>query len=463
MASISKINPLLSLLSDLKSGKAFPVYLIYGDDNYLVNDALHKIIDALLPSEDRELNLFFIDGEEGNQNAICELILTPPLLAGAKVVVVRNAEFLGPIASLPKPITRVLENMDTHPEKAVKQFRSLLKKVGWKLEDLQNDNWRMIPDSAWNRVLTGGELEQLENWLPRILEMCHQYRINDYEDSTQIGLEEVLRGGIPDGNYLILTGNAVDKRKSLYKAISEKGFILELALTGNAPGQREMAGDLSREFLGGMGKNLSPAAFMTLGKRTGFDLRKMKTELEKLASYSGDQTTIGETDVDLLVTKDKEDSIFALTSAVAERNAGKALNILKDLLDQGFHYLMIFTMLVREIRLLLQAKLLLKTGVPATFHPDMDYARYQKIVFPRIKEWGLSEGRNEIASLHPYVLYNALKNSAGFTISECMGFMEYLLKTDIALKTTGQDPELLLEKLVISLCSSRTSTSRAVL
>ena len=434
------------------------MHLIFGDDSYLVNDALHKIIDALLPKEDRELNLFFIDGEDGNQNAICELILTPPLLAGAKVVVVRNAEFLGPVASVSKTITRVFENIDDHPEKAVKQFMALLKKLGWRLEDLQDGQWKKIPDSAWNRVLSEGELEQMENWLPRILEMCTQYRTTDYEESTQVGLEEVLRSGIPDDNYLILTANAVDKRKSLYKAIAEKGFILDLNQTGNAPGQKEMASDLSRELLAGMGKNLSSAAFLTLGKRTGFDLRKMKTELEKLASYSGDQATIGEIDVALLVTKDKEDSIFALTSAVSERNAGKALHILKDLLDQGFHYLMIFTMLVREIRLLLQAKLLLKTGVPAGFHPDMDYVRYQKIVFPRIKEWGQSDGgRNEIAGLHPYVLYNALKNSVGFSVSECIGFMEYLMETDIALKTTGQAPKLLLENLVISLCSRRNA------
>lgn len=453
MAVANQSTTLSGLLSDLKKGKSFPCCLIYGDEDYLVNDALHKIIDVLLPSGDRELSLFFIDGETDSQDAIRESVLTPSLLSGTKIVVVRNLDALRPKTAGPQAITKVLELLAGDPVKAAKQFMVFLKKAGWKIEDLQDRNWKKIPDADWKKLMTADEFDQREKWLPRILDLCSRYELAQAEDSGDSGLEEVLRTGIPTGNWLIFTSDSVDKRKSLYKAILETGTVLDFTRVKNEPKQKEIAGSISREILARAGKVLSPAAFESLGKKTGFDLQKMTAEVEKLAAYSGDKTAIDEKDIDLLVENTKEDSVFALTGAITERKPSKAVRVFKDLLEQGLHPLMIFTMITREIRVLLYAKFLLQSDLIKTYRPGMEYFQFQKAVYPDIKAWGRSEkGSSEIGGLHPYVLYNALRNSSRFSRQECIGFMELLLETDIALKSTGQDPAQLIERLLIVLC-----------
>lgn len=445
---------LSGLLSDLKKGKSFSCCLIHGDEDYLVNDALHKIIDALLPPGDRELSLFYMDGETESRDAIRESILTPSLLSGTKIVVVRNLDSLRPKASGPQAITKVLDLMAGEPVKAAKQFMMFLKKAGWKIEDLQNGNWKRIPDADWKKLMTPDEFEQREDWLPRILELCSRYELPQAADSEN-GLEDALRAGIPAGNCLIFVSDSVDKRKGLYKTIAETGAVLDFTKAKNHPKQKEIAGSVSREILAKSGKVLSPAAFESLGRKTGFDLKKMTAEVEKLAAYSGDRTAIDESDIELLVENAKEDSIFALTDAVADRDPSKAVRVFKDLLEQGLHPLMIFTMITREIRTLLYSKFLLRSDLLKAYRPSMEYFQFQKKVYPDIKAWGQSDaGSREIGGLHPYVLYNALRSSSRFSLQELTGYMELLLETDIALKSTGQDPALLIERLLIVLCDA---------
>jgi hypothetical protein len=50
------------------------------------------------------------------------------------------------------------------------------------------------------------------------------------------------------------------------------------------------------------------------------------------------------------------------------------------------------------------------------------------------------------------VIFNALRNSTRFSYRELMGNMERVLAVDNAMKSTGQDPRLLLERLLIALC-----------
>lgn len=444
---------LSGLLSDLKKSKPFSCCLIYGDEDYLVNDALHKIIDALLPPGDRELSLFYMDGEMESQDAIRESVLTPSLLSGTKIVVVRNLDALRPKTSGPQAITKVLDLMAGEPVKAAKQFMVFLKKAGWNIEDLQNGNWKRIPDADWKKLITPDEFEQRENWLPRILDLCSRYEPTQAADSAENGLEDALRTGMPTGNCLIFVSDSVDKRKGLYKTISETGAVLDFTRAKNRPKQKEIAVSVSREILAKSGKVLSPAAFESLGRRTGFDLKKMTAEVEKLAAYSGDKTAIDEKDIELLVDDAKEDSVFALTGAIADRNPSKAVRVFKDLLEQGLHPLMIFTMITREIRTFLYAKFLLRSDLLKAYRSSMEYFQFQKNVYPGIKEWGRSDaGSSEIGGLHPYVLYNALRNSGRFSLQECVDYMDLLLETDVALKSTGQDPALMIERLVIVLC-----------
>ena len=104
--------------------------------------------------------------------------------------------------------------------------------------------------------------------------------------------------------------------------------------------------------------------------------------LEMLITYTGERTLIEETDVEEVVGKTKEDTVFDLTGALADKNLQKALSSLKDLFDQGVNHILILSMIAREIRFLLHAKAFIKSGKIAAFHQNMDYDEFHKTVYP---------------------------------------------------------------------------------
>jgi len=109
-----------TVLDDIKMGKTAHCYLIYGDEEYLVKDALHQIIDLLIPGEERNLNLFWMDGNSTDMDTICESILTPPLIPGKKVIVVNNTALFYSKASLPDVAKEIIGNIEREPRRAAK-------------------------------------------------------------------------------------------------------------------------------------------------------------------------------------------------------------------------------------------------------------------------------------------------------------------------------------------------------
>jgi DNA polymerase-3 subunit delta len=128
--------------------------------------------------------------------------------------------------------------------------------------------------------------------------------------------------------------------------------------------------------------------------------------------------------------------------------------ILQDLLDQGIHHLAIMKMIVKEMRLLLYAKLLVMSGKLESYNSSMDYGRFQGRVYPTIKALGGKEkdGVGNLSGQHPYVIYKLLKSSERFSYKTLLGYMEYLAKTDLSLRSTGKDPKLQLERFLVEVC-----------
>ncbi len=74
-----------TVLAELKQGKGAPCYLLSGEEEFLLHDALEKITTALIPEpRDRELNLFLTDGEHEDIDGLCESLITPPSSPDAK-------------------------------------------------------------------------------------------------------------------------------------------------------------------------------------------------------------------------------------------------------------------------------------------------------------------------------------------------------------------------------------------
>ena len=444
------------IFADLKKGVVAPCYLLYGEEEYIINETLQKILDLIMPQADRDFGLFFLDGENADIDNITDLILTPSLLGGRKVVVVQNTTVFHSRENLADLIQKIRDNIDEHPAKAAKYFLAFLKIAGFSLEDLQDDGWKKITGDEWRRVVEGDSGEDREKWLPRIIDICislGHFAGSGADKADKLG--EVFANGLPAGNCIILTADIVDKRKKVFKIFSDAGVVIYFGQIKGETAKKELLKRQAQKLLESYGKNLTPAAWIALGKKTGWELRRSITELEKLVFFVGERSSVEEKDVEEVVGKTREDSIFDLTTALSEKNQLAALAALRALLDQGIHHLMILTMIVREIRLLLQARILVDSAKLPKFNNNMEYGWFQKNIHPALS--GLADTmalpKDFLINKHPFVIFNALRNCGRFSYPVLVNFLDELLELDRAFKSSATDPQLLLESFLIKACA----------
>ena len=131
----SPADGLAGVLREIGQGRTAPVYLLWGEE-FLVREALDKIVAALVPEADRAFNLFFLDPEQTDIDNICAELSVAPLLAGNKVVVVRQAPFLQADRQTPgEVLQKAREYLETDPLRAAREFMVFLGLAGWTLEE----------------------------------------------------------------------------------------------------------------------------------------------------------------------------------------------------------------------------------------------------------------------------------------------------------------------------------------
>ncbi len=89
------------------------------------------------------------------------------------------------------------------------------------------------------------------------------------------------------------------------------------------------------------------------------DLRIIAQEIEKVCTYAGEQREIGIAEVQAVCQASRQLSIFALSDALGNKHLPHALTAVEQLLQQGEAPLLIFSMLVRHLRLLWSVQQLL--------------------------------------------------------------------------------------------------------
>ncbi len=456
-------HSLRDVLAEIGSGKPVPsCFLLYGEEEFQVQDALNRIVSALLPDAgSRDFNLFVVEGEHEDVASLCDSLLTPPLLSGRKVLVVKNTRLFESHNNLPHLITRIRERLESDPGKAAGDFMQFMSLAGLHLDDLRDDGWRNIDEEAWEKTVPGDNAAERASWLPRIIEIVIARKtppVAKKSDDTE-WLERVLSGGMPTDNHLILTAPLADRRKKLFKIISSVGKVLVFEKMKKEARQQQTVMELAAVILAKSKKRVSAGGWEALGRKTGFSLRESLGAIEKLIAYSGDNPMIEAADVEAVVGRSKEDDVFALTEALSSRNLNRSLVALHGLLDRGEAPLMIFSMMVREIRLLLQARLLIDSGQLKSLNANMsDYFRFQKVIHPAMKQLN-ADDQLDIVLQHPFVVYQALKHTGSFKKNELVAYLQMFAETDIQLKSTNISHPLLLERLIISVCKPTVKVS----
>ncbi|MDY6352152.1 MAG: DNA polymerase III subunit delta [Lachnospiraceae bacterium] len=156
---------------------------------------------------------------------------------------------------------------------------------------------------------------------------------------------------IPQTTVIVFVDQEVDKRDRLYKAVSKNGTAEEYKL----PQEKELIG-----WIGGRlkeyGLSMKRDAWDEFYLRTGSSMDLMDQEFEKLAAYCMNKKLIEKKDVEDICANASETIVFALTDAIAARDATRVFNVYQDMLRQNEPAPVIFSLIERQFMQLLQLK-----------------------------------------------------------------------------------------------------------
>ena len=169
--------------------------------------------------------------------------------------------------------------------------------------------------------------------------------------------------------------------------------------------------------------HIEPRAAAALTERIGGDMRLADMELAKLATYTAGERPITADDVALLTPYTPEASIFGMVDALGARDGRAAIRLLRQLLDGGSPPLYVFSMIVRQYRLLLLMKSYLAGG-------------------------GMPGGAAEALDVHDFVARKVQEQSRRYRIEQLERIYHYLFEMDLDIKTGKVEPELALDVLV---------------
>lgn len=251
----------------------------------------------------------------------------------------------------------------------------------------------VIVEDLLSAVPDRATMEALETWLPDVPDFARlvfleskalpdNHRLITLAEKTDVGY--VKRFDLPQG-------------PQLEKWIRQETEALGVQITTRA------AQLLAVNVSGTFGKPDESALLPALG-----------VELQKLAMYAGPGGTIDVDEVIALSPYAAEASIFDLVDALGGRQAATAATLLQKKLSEGAEPFYLFTMFVRQFRLLIQVKEMAVAGErPATMAAQL--------------------------RLPPFVANKLAQQAAGFTLPQLEQIYARLLQIDVETKTGQAD------------------------
>ena len=465
-------NPPPNILREIQANKVFPVYLLCGEESFLIEGTLKQMLDHLLTSDTRDFNLTFLEDTNITIREILSQADLYPVMSDWRVVVVRDAPFFK-VQQRTTPITIVRNAFKieiTNPQKSISTLEKLLEVSPQHIAE-NHLNYTNAVDSLIDELgtkLTDEERGFLER-LPHIAQQLDTYptEVDDTDDVAV--LLEWLQGDLPKNSVLIFTvQGSVNERNRVVKAIETVGCYrsfdpVEAGPSLNRDPLYKKVTDKFTEF----GKQITPRAFSLLRTRTGGDMHTVAEAINKIVSFVGDKPQVDEQDVRNMVTQDTFDSIFDLTDAIGKRAIGQALKGLHEVLASGQEPIVVNASITRQFRFALQAKLIAERKELRTVHSRMPFREFTANIFqPLAEEAGSAlpkTATHNILKQNPYVAYKIFQTLNAFTIDELVTALEKSLDVDVQLKTSKTDTTCILEQLVCELCTASTERRSATL
>jgi DNA polymerase-3 subunit delta len=233
---------------------------------------------------------------------------------------------------------------------------------------------------------------------------------------------------------LVVEASGLDQRMKLGKLLAEKTLVVEVGLGENLGERQAAAVALARAIAKEEGVEFEKGAAEDLAEFVAADLMRLKTEIDKLATFAAERKLIRRQDVSALVISEKTTTVWELADMLASRQAKKALEFLDRLLRDGEEPLPMLGAMTWMYRKLIEASEV--KGVTNGWQAA--------------RALGMRPEQAELA------LQNARKISKGRLLSG----LSALQRADDRLKRGGEDARAVMEFLITELTGGEAKAVR---
>jgi len=281
--------------------------------------------------------------------------------------------------------------------------------------------------------------------------------------SVQEALEEladVINAGLGDEVTFLVSALDVDKRRSFYKSLGKRAELQVFdRLDSTRSGWEEEATEIVQRRAEVRELQFDSGALELFVLLTGGDTRQIENELEKIDIYLGRERSVTVDHVRELVPLSRSGVIFELGNALAERDLGRALTLVRRLLDQGESAIgILLVAILPTIRNLLLAKdLIERHRLPRPHVPFQFISALNRLPdgatehLPRKKDGAISG----------YALGIAAQNAHRFEKQQLLEGMEACLRANLRIVTSQLDHELVLTEIVVQVIGDDVSPDRS--
>lgn len=190
-------------------------------------------------------------------------------------------------------------------------------------------------------------------------------------------LESYVRQPEPQ-TTLVIVASDVDRGRRLYKTMVKSATIVEC--WGLKPGKdarvdfrqaARMAEQLVRQAVAAAGQQIDPAAARLVAERAGADIARLRGDVERLLLYAAGKPKIDLRDVQEVVSAETAQDDWAVTNAIQRGDAAEALRQLGLAMDGGAVPYMILGQLAWFVREKLDPRRV-RPAIDALFRTDQD-------------------------------------------------------------------------------------------
>jgi len=225
---------------------------------------------------------------------------------------------------------------------------------------------------------------------------------------------------VPEYTCLIFVEEDIDKRLKTVDAVKKNGLVVEFSYQKPA----ELVKWVIKVFKS-YNKSIDHDTASQLVNNSEQGMNEILNEINKLVLYLENREKASIEDVEKVCTKSIKSRIFDLTDAIAEKNRTKAFKILEDMVVLKEPMPRILFMITRQLRHVLEMKLLIKEGV------------------------GLNEAAAKLG-MPPFIAGKVARQAREFDVRTLEKTFEESLELDVAVKTGKISDRLAVEMLIVS-------------